>query len=233
MLTRLACIVLLAWPGCAWARDTSSRSERDREELAAQTKTEARAVLTALLRDAQVETTPCRFDTKWLSTPVDASMAQKHLGLTLNVDVVASDLGVGPRDLIDPDDKVRDAFCSEAHAHALWRQMLDDFRSGANPGKRRIHEGKPYGLPSLSLSRAEIAVPVFDRAFTTAIVVAGYTSSYTSKGEADAIRLSPRAYDAAGYRRHANVEGVGYTYVYRKRGGRWRQIDTHQDWTMN
>lgn len=128
---------------------------------------------------------------------------------------------------------MRGSFCSENHAKALWRQMLDDFRSGANPGKRDIFEGKPNGPLRLRLRRAEVTVQVFDRPFATAAVIVGYINWHTSKGSADAVRQSPQSYDEAGCYRYVNTEVFDHTYVYRKRSGRWMSIYSSNDWSID
>ncbi len=233
MLSRLACIILLAWPSCALARDKTSWNERAAAKLEERTKAEARTVLAAVLRDDKIEMTPCLLDIHWSTRPVTVDIAQTYLGSSLNADVIASHLGVSPVDLIDAGDKMRGSACSDAHSDALWRQMVDDFRSGANPGERGADKGRSARSSTLRLRRAEITLPLFNRMFTTAAVVVGYNSLYTWKIDADASQQYSDKYDKAGYYRRQGVEGFGYTYVYRKKGGVWKRIHETDDWSAH
>lgn len=199
------------------------------ERLAARTKREAHAVLNAILRDDRIEPKPCRFTTEWLNDPVETWDAQKYLGSRLNAGLVAPDIGTRPSDVIDPNGSMRGSFCAENHTDALWRQMLDDYRSGARQGEPDIYDGRRLGSYRLRLDRTEMTMPVFNTAFTAAVVHAWHTSRQTWKASEKMDEERSKLYDAFGVYKRSVRSGTSYTYVYRKRGGKWMRVMARQD----
>jgi hypothetical protein len=233
MLRCFALIALLLWPVNVTGRNLEAAPQRRDAHLSERTKQEARAVLISVLRDDRIEPTPCRFQVRWSSRPVAVDLAQAYLGSRIYADLVAPDIGLGPGDLIDSKGAMRGSFCNDLEASALWKQLQDDFRSGANPGARDIYDGKPNGPPRLRFERTEITLPVFDRRFTTAAVVVSFHQVMLWRTEIEGAHTRPQLFDAAGYLRRARPEGAGYTYIYRKRAGRWARVHQYQDWTLH
>jgi hypothetical protein len=93
-MMRLAGPTLIALLLCpAWVRAETDEQVRERKDVerVERTKDEARAVLAAVLRDDDIQPTPCRFDKQWLSTPVRADIAQTYRTrpVMATVDVIA------------------------------------------------------------------------------------------------------------------------------------------------
>lgn len=229
IVTGLAVLGLTLQParlaGAKLREDEASRYER----LTARTKRAAQEVLMAVLRDDSIEPTPCRFTTQWSSDPVGVEDAREYLGSHVYADLVAPHSSTRPSDLIDPENKMRCSFCAENHANALWRQMVSDFKSGAHQGEQYVYNGKPTGPYHLRLKRVDLSMPVFNNAFTAAVVKVYHSETDTWRISDAEDRAKYGRVNEGGYYKHSVNSGTKYTYAYRLTKGEWKRVFKRED----
>lgn len=222
---RLVLMICLLVPALAAARE----GRRAPEDWAARTKREAIGLFKAVLPEMKRRRQPCFFENSWeTGRPISADIAKKFLGSNMEADLVATHLGIGTQDILDPDKVRSGSFCEKDEADRRWKQQMEAFREGRLPG-----EINPHGPEELAMTRAELSMPVFDRAFTTAVIVVGYHTVSLQKVSLERAKESPRSFDEKGYSRREFPEGFGYTQVYRKRRSTWVRIFEHEDWSAN
>ncbi len=225
MPIRLVLLICLLVPSLAAARE----GRRPPEDWAARTKREATGLFRVVLAEMKRRQQPCFFDTRWeTGRPVSAGIAKKFLGSNMEADLVAPHLGIGTQDVLDPEKAISASFCEKDEAERQWKQQMEAFREGRLPGEISRH-----GPEQLAMTRTELSMPVFDRAFTTAVIVLGYHTVSLQKVSPERAKESPRSFDEKGYSRRQFPEGFGYTQAYRKRRGTWVRIFEHEDWSAN
>jgi hypothetical protein len=226
LLLRLVLTVAVLLPALARADEEMEKAFEKRTEW---TNREAGELLRVLLSDRIEHPQPCMFASKWSTRPIDASLAQKYLGSTLHADLLAPDAGKAPAEIVDPAATMQGAFCSDADADQSWNQRQALFRSGMSPGETEKHRRHPF----VRMTRTDVTMPVFDTTFTVAIVVVSHITQTVAKTDIEGAEARPRMYDSAGYRVRPDMEGFGYSLVYRKQSGQWVRIHAQQDFTIN
>jgi hypothetical protein len=155
---------------------------------------EARALFKAVDRGASSR---CRFDSFWDSRPVLAETAKGYLRLALQADLVVSEPPATPMQIIDPEGRERDAFCTSEDRNAVWKAAI----AALQPGDDNV----------LRLTSVSYGFPVFSADFTRAALVVQYFSE-TWRKSADG---TPRR----------SIEASGGAQIYARRGSAWRRID--------
>jgi hypothetical protein len=206
---RLSCAL-----GLVLVLSAPSRSNDEDEHRLARdverSKVEAKTLLAKIIDDHLLRRHPCILADQWLGRAVDVSLARRYLGSTLYADLAAPHTATRPADIIDPQRTMRDRFCSQSEADATWEQAQAEFRSGASTA----YVDMDFKQPTISFSRVEIAFPVFDAKFTTAVVVMSSARRKAAKSTTG---------------RPSMTDGGGWSLVYRKRGGAWVQIHSNVD----
>ncbi|CAH1654801.1 conserved hypothetical protein [Hyphomicrobiales bacterium] len=210
---RLSLASLMILPIASLAEE---RARDDLEKEIERLRIEAAPLIQMLIRDNFPHQNACMFDSTWSSRAVDVVLARRYLGSNLLADVSAPHSSIAPSDIIDPTKKMPGYFCSATEATERWKQRLSEFQIGRDAGE-------PDGAPDrqkISQLRIEISLPVFDAAFTTAIVVLSTWREAAARGPAgQSKRLSP--------------EGSGFSFVYKKQAEGWIQIDRTEDYSAN
>ena len=207
----LATSMLLPVPVLAneLARDDVDREiERHRLETA--------PLIQMLIRDNFPYRNACMFGSTWANRPVDVVLARRYLGSSLLADVSAPHSSSTPSDIIDPAGTKPDFFCSETEATERWKQRLSEFQSGRDTGEL---DGGP-DRQKITQIRIEISLPVFDTAFSTAIVVLSTSREAATRGR-------------SGPSKRSSPEGFGLSFVYKKQAGGWIEIDRTEDYSVN
>lgn len=182
----------------------------DLDKALEQIRQETGAVIQTIIRDHVPDLASCVFSKEWFNRAVDMTLARQYLGSNLLADVVAPHTATRPSDFIDPTGKMPDHFCSDTEANASWKQRLAAFQSSDGPV---VVEGNSQS--TISQLRVDVAMPVFDAKFETAVVVVSVLRQAASKLK----RSIP--------------EGAGCSFVYQKRAGGWVQIHQTMDYTVN
>jgi len=174
-------------------------------------KQEAAPLVQTLIRDYVPHQNSCIFAKQWSNRAVDMAMARQYLGSNLLADVIAPHTATKPSDFIDPTGTMPpDRFCSDAEADALWKQRLAAFQSDDKPAAERGDN-----QTTISQLRVDIAMPVFDAKFETAVVVVSFWR------------------EAAAKLKRSLPEGFGYSFVYQKQARGWVQIHQTTDYSVN
>jgi hypothetical protein len=188
-------LLSIAAPGGAHAVDARAEAREARRKAA------ATSLFAQVLRDqAEDLGTPvpeCGLANGWSIThPIEAGFARRHLGLTVEADLLAPHLPVGPRDIF-PTAIDRKAFCTEDEFAAFRNRALEAFRAD--------QDAKPDAR--LELKRRSFGFPVFSRDHTRAVLVVTEDESFWSR---------------RGGRELRSVQGGGGMLLYVRRGGTWR-----------
>ncbi|WNJ88386.1 hypothetical protein [Bosea sp. 685] len=206
MLVRLGVVLALMLPTPSPAEEGSVG---DLNKAIERIKQEAAVVVQTVIRDHVPDQARCIFTTEWSNRTVDVTLARQYLGSNLLADAVSPHTATRPSDFIDPTGKMPDHFCSNAEADALWKQRLTAFQSSDKVTAVEKDQ------PRISHLRVEVAMPVFDAKFETAVVVVSFLRQAASK-----LRMSM-------------PDGAGYSLVYQKQSSDWVQIHETQDYTVN
>ena len=114
-------------------------------------KTATRAIF-RVLAGSREHPQKCEYDVGWDRYPVPGGLAREVLGLTLDVDILASEEPLSIQDVVDPSKTSSEAFCSEKD-HASYLEQRASTRE------------------KMPLHRTRLTFPVFDKAQRVAIVV--------------------------------------------------------------
>ncbi len=157
-------------------------------------------VLSDHAKDAGTPVPECGLANDWyIAHPIEAEFARRHLGLTIEADLLAPHLPTGPRDIF-PAAIDRKAFCTEKEFEAFRNRAVEAFRAD--------QDAKPDAR--LELRRHSFGIPVFNREHTRAVLVVTEAESLWSR---------------RGGRELRSVQGGGGMLLYVRRGGTWRFLE--------
>jgi len=120
-------------------------------------------------------------------------------------------------EVLDPAGTMREAFCDEAEERSNQRKVIEEIVRGALDSKEEVE-----------FKRLEYGFPIFDDAFTKAVVIASVNSVFWSPDVDDASLQSwggkREPYEGRGA--YAGMQGHTVALVFHKRSGTWRLIKT-------
>jgi hypothetical protein len=143
----------------------------------------------------------CEFTTTWPTDTIPEEVARKHFGLAVHASLAAPFwvVQLHPEEILDPDKRNADAFCSPDQVKANLDQKLKALETAS--------------IKSVWIKDTGYAFPIFDMAYRKAIVV-------VSDGSCD-WHSTP-----AGAKRYCFLSV--YAKMYRKIKGTWRETGSEQ-----
>jgi hypothetical protein len=172
-----------------------------------QAKQEAIVLFRNVVERKTAEPGRCYLADSWLNYPIPEAVARQHLRLAIHADLVPIDHQTQPREVIDPDNVMRAAFCDEAEAKRQRDALVESFKRGTF----KIEKG-PFDVhPRLAVRRSEYSFPIFDASYGRAVIVSTLTSYDWVKISDDEVRP-------------LGLTAGGVAEVYDKRDGAWHRV---------
>lgn len=170
-------------------------------------KSESIALFQSILETREKEATekpvPCGFRAEWLKYGVPQNIGEKYFGLTVLADLSPSFDPGEPPEILDPTGSMREAFCTEKEDEEKLRPSLDKLKRGELKDEKR-----PSRTQGFRNYRLEYSVPLFDRHYRKAVVIAGGRTSLWW------LKADGKVYNDFD-------EGI-WASIYVKQNGRWK-----------
>lgn len=182
------------------AAKESRTSDRTEERI----KREAIALFQVILQENAQNPTRCQFQAKWMEYPIPHFVARQHLGLTIHADLTPSLYTAAPKDTLDPQGTMRDAFCSPEEEEKWHASLVDNLKAKEISAKNTTSVFRPR----TEAFRQEFTFPVFDKEFRRAVIITGGTErSWTKEPDGEILK---------------GLHLMGGASIYEKRKGHWR-----------
>jgi hypothetical protein len=159
-------IAFMIMTGGTRAQDEHTKAAREKAQLVQET-----ASLFQVIREKAAQPQPCEFDKDWDTAPIQADLARAIFGLKAHAGLVSTSHGIEIRNILDPKNEVREAFCD-----------VEETKSSVD---ERIAVFEKSEEKEINITHTSFSFPIFTNDFKEAAILVSYISitRYNGRGK--------------------------------------------------